>query len=32
MNEHDPTGAAILWPLAMLCVYAMTAFGWVVAR
>lgn len=32
MNEHDPTGAALMWPLAMLIVYASAAFGWLVAR
>lgn len=32
MHPDDPTGAALLWPLIMLAVYATTALGWLVAR
>lgn len=31
-HPDDPTGAAIIWPFAMIIVYASMAFGWVVLR
>ena len=32
IHPDDPTGAAFLWPVAMLFVYATGAFGWLVLR
>lgn len=27
-HPDDPTGAALMWPLAMLVVYALPVLGW----
>ena len=31
-NEHYPSGAALLWPVALIAIYVFPVFGWVVLR